>query len=552
MMAKKYVIGVDYGTDSCRALVVDAITGEEVGASVKYYPRWKDGLYCNAQLNQYRQHPLDYIETLEESIKEAISLCPQGTAEQVAGIAFDMTGSTPALINKDGFPLALMDEFKDNPNAMFILWKDHTAIKEAEEINQLAKQWETDYTAYEGGIYSSEWVWSKVTQVLRNDEKVRNVAYSWIEHTDWMPALITGNTKPEELIRSRCAAGHKAMWHESWGGLPDEKFLTTLSPYLAGFRQRLFTETHPADKKVGTLTPEWAQRLGLSTDVAVAVGAIDCHVGAVGANIKPKQFVRVMGTSTCDVMVVPYEKLQDKLIEGICGQVDGSVLPGLIGLEAGQSAFGDIYAWYKKLLEWSIDNLLDINNDLLDKATTEKLKKQLSDNILIKLTEEAQKIDPKDSTIIATDWLNGRRTPYADQSLKGTIAGLTLGTTAPMLFRALVESTAFGSRAIVEHFIHSGIEIEEVLAIGGISHKSPFVMQTLADVLNMPIKVSKSKQTCALGACMFAAVVGGIYPSVEEAQKALDQGLLTTYYPDPEKHRIYDKMYKEYIELGKK
>lgn len=550
-MAKKYVIGVDYGTDSCRVLIVDATSGQELGTSVKYYPRWKEGLYCNPQLNQYRQHPLDYIEALEAAIKEALSFCPQGVAEQIVGIAFDMTGSTPVLINKEGTPLALMDEFKENPNAMFILWKDHTAIKEAEKINRLAKEWEIDYTLYEGGIYSSEWVWSKVIHILDSDEKVRNVAYSWVEHTDWMPALLTGNTKPEELIRSRCAAGHKAMWHESWGGLPDEEFLTTLSPHLKGYRSRLFTKTYPADKKVGTLSPEWAKRLGLSTDVAVAVGAIDCHIGAVGANIKPKQFVRVMGTSTCDIMVVPYEKMEGKFIDGICGQVDGSVLPGYIGLEAGQSAFGDVYAWFKKFLEWPVENLFDINGDLLDSELKKKLQKDISDNILNKLTEEAQKIDLKDSTLIATDWLNGRRTPYADQNLKGTVTGLTLGTTAPMLFRALVEATGFGSKAIVDHFIESGIEIDEILAIGGISHKSPFVMQVLADILNMPIKVAKSEQTCALGACMFAAVVADVYPSIEDAQEALDQGLLTTYYPDEEKHQAYNKMYDEYIKLGK-
>ncbi len=548
MYINKVVIGVDYGTDSCRALVVDAITGKELGNSVQYYPRWREGLYCNAQLNQYRQHPLDYIDTLGSAIKEAISSSPKGVAEQVVGIAFAMTGSTPVLVDKSGTPLALLDGFENNPNAMFILWKDHTAIKEAEEINNLAKSWKTDYTAYEGGIYSSEWVWSKVIHVLRNDEKVREVAYSWMEHTDWIPALITGNTKPETAIRSRCAAGHKAMWHKSWNGLPDEEFLINLSPLLKGYRGHLYTETHPADKKVGTLTPEWAERFGLSTNVVVAVGAIDCHVGAVGANIKPKQFVRVMGTSTCDIMVVPHEILGDKLIEGICGQVDGSVLPGMIGLEAGQSAFGDVYAWYKSILEWTT-KLLD--DSIPDTATRDNVVKQMSDNILPQLTTEAEKISVQDSSLLATDWLNGRRTPYADQSLTGSITGLTLGVTAPMLFRALVEATAFGSRTIMEHFINNGIEIDEVLAIGGISQKSPFVMQILADVLNVPIKVTKSEQTCALGACMFACVVSGVYANIEEAQKSLDQGVIKTYYPDPDNHRIYNKMYARYLKLTK-
>lgn len=552
MYKNKVVIGVDYGTDSCRALVVDGITGEELGNSVQYYPRWKEGLYCDPQSNRYRQHPLDYIETLENSIKEAISRSPQGVADCVVGMAFDMTGSTPVLTNKDGLPIALMEEFKDNPNAMFILWKDHTAIKEAEEITHLAKKWDIDYTAYEGGIYSSEWVWAKVMHILRNDEKVRDVAYSWIEHTDWIPALLTGNIRPEDVIRSRCSAGHKAMWHESWGGLPDDKFLTTLSPYLQGFRDTFNPKTYPANKKVGSLSTEWAQKLGLSTNVAVAVGAIDCHVGAVGANIKPKQFVRVMGTSTCDIMVASHDDLGNRLIDGICGQVDGSVLPNMIGLEAGQSAFGDVYAWFKSILEWPLQNILDGSNDILEIDAKEKLKAEFEKNILKRLTEEAQKIDPKDSSLLATDWLNGRRTPYANQNLKGTITGLTLGTTAPMIFRTLVEATAFGSKSIVNHFIDKGLEIEEVVAIGGISQKSSFVMQILADVLNMPIKVTKSEQTCALGASMFAAVVGGVYTTLDQAQLALEQGVLVTYHPCEDKSKLYNEMYQKYLKIGTK
>ena len=287
----KYVIGLDYGSDSCRAIIVDASNGNEIATSVKYYPRWKEGKYCDPRSNQYRQHPLDYIEVLEETIREALSKAPSGVAKNVVGMGFDTTGSTPVLTNEDGTPLALLPEFAENPNAMFVLWKDHTAVKEAEEINKLAKSWEIDYTAYEGGIYSSEWVWAKMLRVLREDEKIRNAAYSWVEHCDWLPGLITGHTKPETMPRSRCAAGHKAMWHESWGGLPSEEFLTSLDPLLAGFRSRLFTETCPSNVKVGYLTEEWAKRLGLTTNVAVAVGAFDCHMGAVGAEIKPGDFV---------------------------------------------------------------------------------------------------------------------------------------------------------------------------------------------------------------------------------------------------------------------
>jgi L-ribulokinase len=546
----KYVIGLDYGSDSCRAIIVDASNGNEIATSVKYYPRWKEGKYCDPRSNQYRQHPLDYIEVLEETIREALSKAPSGVAKNVVGMGFDTTGSTPVLTNEDGTPLALLPEFAENPNAMFVLWKDHTAVKEAEEINKLAKSWEIDYTAYEGGIYSSEWVWAKMLRVLREDEKIRNAAYSWVEHCDWLPGLITGHTKPETMPRSRCAAGHKAMWHESWGGLPSEEFLTSLDPLLAGFRSRLFTETCPSNVKVGYLTEEWAKRLGLTTNVAVAVGAFDCHMGAVGAEIKPGDFVRVIGTSTCDIMAVPYEEVKDKLIPGICGQVDGSVIPGLMGLEAGQSGFGDIYAWFKRLLEWPLQNILGKTN-LLDAFTKEKLMEEVADAIIPELTKEAEKVPVSESTILATDWMNGRRTPDANQLLKGSITGLTLGSSAPLIFRALVEATAFGSKAIVDRFLENGIEIKQVIGIGGISLKSPFVMQTLADVLGMAIKVAKTEQACAFGAAMFAAVAAGEFEKVEEAQKAMGQGFAFTYQPNMENHALYNNLYKNYQQLGK-
>jgi len=535
----KYVIGLDYGTDSCRAVVVEAETGKELASAVSYYRRWKQGKYCDPKLNMYRQHPLDYVEALEDSVKAALAKCPSGTAEKVVGISFDTTGSTPVLTDADGTPLALKPEFAENPNAMFVLWKDHTAIAEAQKINELAKQWETDYTAYEGGIYSSEWVWAKVAHILEEDAAVRAAAGSWVEHCDWMTALLTGKTKPAEVVRSRCAAGHKAMWHESWGGLPPEEFLTAVSPLLKGYRDNLFTDTFTSDTKVGTLTAEWAARLGLTTAVAVGVSAFDCHFGAVGAEIKPGALVRIIGTSTCDIMVVPHDEMKGKLIPGICGQVDGSVVPGLTGLEAGQSAFGDVYAWFKRVLEFPLSLIKD-----------EKSRAEIAEQIIPALTAEAEKIPVEESTVIATDWMNGRRTPDADQSLTGTIAGLTLGSTAPLIFRALVEATAFGSKAIVDRFIENELEIKEVIGIGGISLKSPFVMQTLADVLGMPIKVAKTEQACAFGAAMFAAVVAGVYPNVQAAQKAMGQGFISTYQPDAQRNAVYQTLYDRYLKTG--
>lgn len=546
----KYVIGIDYGTDSARAVVVDALSGAEVASSVKYYPRWAEGKYCDPKKNRYRQHPQDYIDVLEASVREALSKCPAGVAENVVGIAFDTTGSTPVLVDKNGTPLAMLPEFGDNPNGMFILWKDHTSVKEAARINSLCGCDTNNYIDYEGGIYSSEWVWAKVAHVLREDESIRSKAYSWMEHCDFMPALITGNRKPETMARSRCAAGHKAMWHPQWEGLPPEDFLVSIDPLLAGFRDRLFKETMTSDKVAGHLSREWADRLGLSTEVAVGVGAFDCHMGAVGAEITPGAFVRIIGTSTCDIMISSYDEMDGKLIRGICGQVDGSVIPGFVGLEAGQSGFGDIYAWFKRIMAWPIENII-CKSSLIDDATKDRLIRESLDAILPALTAEAEKIPAGESMLIATDWMNGRRTPDANQLLTGTVSGITLATTAPMIFRALVEATAYGSRAIVERFRSEGVEIKEIIGIGGIPLKSPFVMQTLADVLGMPIKVARLEQACAFGAAMFAAVNAGVYATLQEAQKAMGHGFAFEYKPVKANVEMYDRLYEKYMALGR-
>ncbi len=546
----KYVIGLDFGTDSCRALIVDASNGKEIASSVKYYSRWAEGKYCDPKTNRYRQHPADYTEALEASVKEALSKAPAGTAENVAAIAFDTTGSTPVPVDRNGTPLALLPDFAENPDAMFVLWKDHTALCEAGEINRLAKTWNPDYTAYEGGIYSSEWAWAKMLHVLRKNEAVHNAAYSWTELCDWLPGWLAGRTKPETMIRSRCAAGHKAMWHESWDGLPSKEFLTRLDPLLSGFRERLYTETFPSGTVVGNLTRERADKLGLTTEVIVASGALDCHVGAVGAEVAPGVVVRVIGTSTCDIMVVPYEELKDKLIPGICGQVDGSVVPGFIGLEAGQAAFGDVYAWFKRVVEWPVKNII-AKSDLIDEETKAKLIEETLHRIIPALTREAEQVPVSESMIVAVERLNGRRTPDANESMTGSITGLTLGSTAPLIFRALVEATAFGSKAIVDRFIENGIEIKEVIGIGGISLKSPFVMQTLADVLGMPIKTAKAEQACALGAAMFAAVAARIYDRTEDAQRAMGQGFASVYQPNEAAHKRYLELYAKYQAIEK-
>lgn len=539
-MQSKYVIGVDYGTDSVRALVVNAQTGETVGSHVFEYPRWKKGLYCVPAISQFRQHPLDYLEGLEQSIKGALAGASEEIRQNIKGISVDTTGSTPVAVDENGTPLALLPQFLENPHGMFILWKDHTGNAEAEEINQLAHSWETDYTKYVGGIYSSEWYWAKILRTIRVDDDIHNHAFSWVEHCDWISAVLTGNTNPLTLKRSRCAAGHKAMWNTEFDGLPSEEFLVKLDPKLAGLRKRLFENTYTSDEPMGTISVEWAEKLDIPADTVIGVGAFDAHMGAVGAEIEPYTFVRVMGTSTCDMLIAPNEEIGHLLIRGICGQVDGSIIPGMLGMEAGQSAFGDLYAWFQKVIVGPVQALLG-----------ETAAAELSKTLIPYLSEQAAQLPVSENDLIALDWINGRRTPDANHTLKATISGMNLGTDAVKIFKSLVEATAFGSKAIVDRFIEEGVPIRKVIGIGGVAKKSPFVMQTLADVLNMPIKVASADQACALGAAMCASVAAGIHPTMEAAQQAMGSGFDAEYYPNVEKVATYQKLYQKYINIGK-
>jgi L-ribulokinase len=517
---KQYVIGVDYGSDSVRAVLINSQNGEEQK-------------YCKADTNQFRQHPLDHIEGLEHVIKSVVS--QSGAAPQeVAGICIDTTGSSPMPVTKDGIPLALLPEFAENPNAMMVLWKDHTAVKEAGEINELARGWGgEDFTRYEGGIYSSEWFWAKILHVVREDASVKEAAYTWMEHCDYMTYLLADNKDLSSFRRSRCAAGHKAMWHESWGGLPDKEFLSRLDPYLSSLRDRLFTATFTSDEIAGHLNKEWAQKLGLSSGTVIAVGTFDAHAGAVGARIDHHTLVRVMGTSTCDIMVSAPGLIGDKTVKGICGQVDGSVIPGMVGLEAGQSAFGDMLAWFGNVLAWPIDNLV-MTSSVLNEEQKALLREEIDDKLLSTLAAQAEKIPHTEAVPVALDWVNGRRTPDANQELKSAFTGISLGTRAPHIFKALVYSICFGSRMIVERFEEEGIKINSIIGIGGVAKKSPYIMQTLANVLNRPIKVAESEQAPALGAAIYAAVTAGLYPDVIEAGKTMGSDYAADYFPQPE------------------
>jgi L-ribulokinase len=548
MLEQSYVIGVDFGTDSVRSVILDAQNGQEIASASFDYPRWKDGLFCNADKNQFRQHPLDYIEGLEATIKECVHKAGSTVASNVKAISVDTTGSTPVAVNESGTPLALLPGFENNPNGMFVLWKDHTSIKEAAEINAHATKFPVNYLQYVGGVYSSEWFWAKLLHILRVDPAVREACYSWVEHCDWIPFLLTGGNDVNKMKRGVCSAGHKALWSGDFGGLPPNDFFSSLDPLLNGFTSRLFDETCTADKAAGTLSEEWAERLGLSKNVVVGVGAFDAHMGAVGGQVEPYYLSKVMGTSTCDILVAPAGEVNGILVNGICGQVDGSVVPGMIGLEAGQSAFGDIYAWFRNILLWPLNNLR--NSSLIDESTVEKLIKEQSDQMISELSSAASKLPINESDELSIDWLNGRRTPDANQAVKATITGLNLGTDAPRIFKSLVEASCFGAKAIVERFVQQGIPVKGLIGMGGVAKKSPYIMQTMTDVMNMPIKIHKSEQTCATGAAMFAATAAGIYSNVEEAMSAMGQGFEKEYYPRKENVEIYEKRYLKYQKLG--
>jgi L-ribulokinase len=544
-----YVLGVDYGSDSVRTVLVDAANGNEVAASVFYYPRWKAQLYCNIYENQFRQHPLDYLEGLEHTIKGCIAQAGPEIAANIKAISVDTTGSTPVAVDKNGTPLALLPGLEENPNAMFVLWKDHTGVGEAAEINAHAEKITPNYLKYVGGIYSSEWFWAKMLHVLRADEAIRQNMYSFVEHCDWIPFVLTGGNDITKMKRGVCSAGHKALWATEWNGLPPNDFFASLDPVLDGVRDRMFTETYEADQAAGTISKEWANKLGLQENVVIGVGAFDAHMGAIGGQIEPYHLSKVMGTSTCDILVAPSTDIGTNCVKGICGQVPGSVIPGMVGLEAGQSAFGDAYAWFQRLISWPLQQIVSKSTIITEEQKLALIQETI-DSIIPELSKQANALPIDVDAELAVDWFNGRRTPDANQLLTATLTGLDLGSDAVRIFRAVVEATCFGAKAIVDRFEEQGIPVKGLIGLGGVARKSPFVMQMMADVMNMPIRIHKSDQTCALGAAMCAATVAGLYKKVEDAMEIMGPGFDMNYYPNPAHVEIYRMRYQRYLSLG--
>jgi L-ribulokinase len=529
-MSAQYTIGLDYGTNSVRALIVNVATGAEVAAAVWTYSHGTQGVILARDPNLARQHPADYVNGAEITIKQALATAKKSvkgfSPAQVIGIGVDTTGSTPLPVDKEGQPLAFSKKFASNPAAMAWLWKDHTGVSEAAEITALAKKMRPQYLAKCGGTYSSEWFWSKVLKCLRVAPDVFNAAYSWIELSDFVPAALTGTEHPSKFVAGVCAAGHKAMWNAKWGGYPDEAFLSKLNPKLAQLRKRLTTRVHSIDRGVGGLTPVWARKTGLTAGIPVAVGAFDAHLGAVGSGVAPGTLVKIIGTSTCDIAIAANTKrLAD--VPGLCGIVDGSVLPGYFGLEAGQSAVGDLFNWLVNYIEPG--------------------GKEAGSHV--ELSKGALKLQPGESGLLALDWNNGNRTILVDQRLTGLLVGQTLYTTPAEIFRALIEATAFGALTIINRFEEYGVKISSVVNCGGIAEKSPLVMQIYADVTGRPMKVSHSAQTCALGSAIAAAVVAGAHKDYAMAIKRMTGLKPTVYKPNAKAHATYKELYGVYKQL---
>jgi L-ribulokinase len=530
-----YTIGLDYGTNSVRCVIVDAANGNELGTAVYEYETGQAGIILDpSDHNLARQNPADYLKGIEVTIAAAITQAhktePKFNPKDIIGIGVDTTGSTPLPVDKNGTPLAMLDGFVDNPNAHAWLWKDHTGYAEAAEITELAKKERPEYLAKCGGTYSSEWFFSKILHCLRTDPKVFDAAYTWVEHADWLPAVLTGTDAPDKLMRCRCAAGHKAMFNNDWGGYPDAKFLAKLDPKLTKLRETLSNETFAVDRSAGKLTKDWADKLGLAAGIPVAMGAFDAHLGAVGTGIKEGVLVKIIGTSTCDMVVASTgKKLPD--VPGICGIVDGSILPGYYGLEAGQSAVGDIFNWFVNYIQPG--------------------GKQAGSHE--SLTEKAARLKPGQSGLLALDWNNGNRTILVDQRLTGLLLGQTLHTRPEEIYRALIEATAFGALTIINRFEEYGVKINEVVNCGGIAEKNPLIMQIYADVTGREMKISRSAQTCALGSAIAGAVVAGKtaggHDNYADAQAAMCGVKDKTFKPIAKNVEVYKQIYKLYKQL---
>ncbi len=523
-----FTLGLDYGTNSVRALIVRVTDGKEFGSAVVNYPSGAQGILLDRRdAHLARQHPADYLFGLEKSVRAAMAQARKQrgfSADKIVGIGVDTTGSSPIPVDATNTPLALSKKFAKNLNAQCWLWKDHTSWREAARITELAAQHRPQFIAKCGNTYSSEWFWSKIWHCLAVDPKVFAAAHSWVELADWIPSVLAGVTDPRAVVRGICCAGHKALYADDWGGLPDKEFLALLDPKLADLRDRLYEKAHDATASAGQLSPAWAKKLGLRAGIPIAIGEMDVHYGAIGSGVTEGTLVKVIGTSTCDCGVVSADKTVPD-IPGICGIVKGAILPGFYGIEAGQSAVGDIFKWWVEVVC------------------------QGNAALHAQLTKEAAQLAPAQSGLLALDWNNGNRTILVDQRLSGALLGTTLHTTRAEIYRALIEATAFGARAIIERIREYGVPIDRVVCAGGIAEKNPLLMQIYADVTGCTMLVAGSSQACALGSAISAAVLAGAHPDFPAAQKAMTSLKKVSYKPKAAAQKTYGELYALYRQL---
>eukprot|EP00831_Metopus_contortus_P084433 TRINITY_DN9586_c0_g1_i2.p1 TRINITY_DN9586_c0_g1~~TRINITY_DN9586_c0_g1_i2.p1 ORF type:complete len:552 (+),score=111.85 TRINITY_DN9586_c0_g1_i2:294-1949(+) len=525
---KEFVLGLDFGSNAVRALIVDIAEGREYGASGCIYPGGENGIYMlpdNPHLA--RQNPLGYLAAMTTSIQGAIekaSVLQDFNAAGIVGIGVDATASTPIPVDAQMRPLAASSLFQDNLNAYAWMWKDHTSISEAEKITAVAREYYPEYLRKCGGTYSSEWYWSKIMHCFQTDREVFDATHVWLDFPDFIPAVLGGINAVSQLKPGICAAGHKALYCDEWGGYPTDDFFFMLEPELIALRHRMPSNAYDASQTAAVLSPEWAEKLGLCPGIPIAAGIIDAHAGAVGAGIGTGRMVKIIGTSSCDIITVPSNGILAD-IPGICGQVHGSVLPGYVGIEAGQAAVGDIFNWF----------VSDICGAGHERFAT--------------LEAEAEQQYPGQHGLIALDWHNGNRNVLCDQQLSGLLLGMTLKTTQVDIYRALIEATAFGARKILDRLAEYDIAIDEIVCCGGIAEKSPLLMQIYADILNSKLLISASSQTCALGAAIFAAVSAGRFATVEDAQKRFCHFKEKVYHPINNNVSVYQKLYEIYSDL---
>ena len=533
-----YVIGLDFGTDSVRAIVVDPADGRILSRGSAVFPRFQKGLYCDATKRQFRQHPLDHLEAMEAAVKAALAPLSEEDRKKIGAIGTDTTGATVAPVDAEGTPLVLLPEFAEDPEAMFHLWKDHVSSAEGKELNDALRHAKVDYLRYQGD-YMGEWTYAKVLRVVRERPDICEKAASFVELSDWIPAVLCGNTAPETIYHSINISAHKMLYHPALGGYPDSETMDALHPGLGKFIRSMHAP-EPATKQVGLLTEEWRMRFGLEGPVLVSGSSLDASAGAVGSGVRPGVLVKVLGTSGCDLSVAPEEEVKDLDLSKVTALAKDSILPGYYALESGQAAFGDLFDWVRRLLLWTTGL----------EGTSSQEYRQMKDALLPRLEEEAAKRPLTKDTPVMLDWLNGRRYPV-DDALAAGAADLRIGHDAVDLYRAVALGAIFGSRAILDGYAKNGIYFDQVIACGGIPARSPYLMQLLADSFQKPVMVEGSGESCALGASMYAAVAAGIYPDLLSAQDHMCAPFRAVYTPDPTKKEVLDALYEKYQRLGK-